>query len=319
MQNFAEEFSESQFQVIAFYCFTALTEEEIGSLQKRLTTNALEAHVRGTVILASEGVNGTICGTAEGVTCLLDSLKKALSGNALELKLSWTPKQVFRRFKARRKCEIVTMGVGGINPKNLAGKYVDPLNWNSYLSDSETLVIDTRNEYEVAIGSFQGAVNPNTHTFREFPSWVENNLRFLVNERRPKRIAMFCTGGIRCEKATSFLLKEGFQNIHHLRGGILKYLEVVPKKESLWDGECFVFDRRVALNHNLLPGVHRLCHACGSPLTPEQQQDSSYVRGIQCSYCKDRYSDKDRARFAERQKQIDHRAKQLLANSVSPY
>ena len=306
MQKLEEEFFDHQFHVAAFYCFTSLNEQEIVSLQSQLTRNALAGHVRGTVLLATEGLNGTICGPSEGVACLLEDLNKALLGRSLEVKVSWTPRQAFRRFKARRKCEIVTMGVDGVNPQKSVGVYVDPLNWNSYLSDPETLVIDTRNEYEVAIGSFPGALNPHTQTFREFPSWVEKNLRPLVVKKQPQRIAMFCTGGIRCEKATSYLLKEGFEDIHHLRGGILRYLEEVPEDESLWEGECFVFDQRVSLTHDLCPGNYHLCYACGMPLSQDQRNSDSYIRGVQCIYCRDLFDESDRARFAERQRHYDN-------------
>ncbi len=305
-----------KYQVAAFYCFTALQEELILSLLEALPNHAEEVQVRGTVLLATEGINGTICGPSNGVSSLLEVLNGALSSKTLEVKFSSTSKQAFRRFKARKKCEIVTMGVTGIDPVKLAGDYVAPTHWNSLVSDPETLVIDTRNEYEISIGTFEGALNPHIDTFRDFPAWVDQNLPQIVKEKKSRRIAMFCTGGIRCEKATSYLLKAGFNDIHHLQGGILKYLEEVPEEESLWNGECFVFDKRVALNHKLLPGVHRLCHACGMPLNPEDRQTSSYVRGVQCLHCEDRYTDKDRERFAERQRQIDERMKKNL-DSIS--
>ena len=303
-----------QYQVAAFYCFIPLEEEKITSLLQDLTINALEEKVRGTVLLAKEGVNGTICGPCKGVTSLLEKLKEPLLEKTLQVKISWTPIQAFRRFKARRKLEIVTMGVAGINPMKSVGDYVDTLSWNSLLSDPNTLVIDARNQYEIAIGTFEGALNPQIDNFREFPNWVDKNLHQIVEARSPDRIAMFCTGGIRCEKATSYLLKEGFKGIHHLKGGILRYLEDISLKESLWNGECFVFDQRVALNHNLLPGVHRLCYACGMPLTPEERESLSYVHGVQCPHCEELYTEKDRSRFAERQRQIDERAQTTSEN-----
>jgi len=307
----------SNFQVAAFYCFTPLKEASIVSLLTQLTHDAMEGQVKGTVLLASEGVNGTICGPMNGVTSLLRSIQKTLSGKTFEVKISWASTQAFRRFRARRKSEIVTMGIAEINPIDSVGTYVDPADWNNYLSDPETLVIDTRNEYEIAIGSFEKALNPHIENFREFPAWVDENLHQLVDKKEPKQIAMFCTGGIRCEKATSYLLKKGFKGIHHLQGGILKYLEKIPQKDSLWIGECFVFDKRVALNHKLLPGTHRLCHACGMPLGPQDLKATSYIRGVQCLHCKARYTSQDKLRFAERQKQIDKLPRDLIEKTCA--
>ncbi|WP_320668020.1 rhodanese-related sulfurtransferase [Prochlorococcus sp. MIT 1307] len=309
MKNPEEVLPADKLQVAAFYCFIPIEEETIDILLTQLTKNALQGQVRGTILLAGEGVNGTICGPSEGVVSLLENLRQSVFGMTLEVKVSWTDTQAFRRFKARRKSEIVTMGVAGIDPLKSVGAYVNPFNWNTYLSDPDTLVIDTRNEYEIGIGSFQGAINPNTNTFRDFPAWVDASLPWIVEQRGPKRIAMFCTGGIRCEKATSYLLQKGFKDVHHLQGGILRYLEEVPEEESLWDGECFVFDKRVAVNHKLQPGQHTMCHACGMPLARKELQTSTYIHGVQCSHCKDRYTDQDRGRFAERQRQIDERSK----------
>jgi UPF0176 protein len=185
------------------------------------------------------------------------------------------------------------------------GTHVPPEQWDSLIADPDTLVIDTRNAYEVAIGTFAGAIDPGTESFREFPQWVERELRPLVAERQPKAIAMFCTGGIRCEKATAYLQQQGFAGVHHLQGGILRYLEEIPEQGSSWRGECFVFDQRVAVNHRLEPGEHSLCHACGLPLSPADRQLPSYVVGVSCRHCRDRFSDADRARFAERQRQME--------------
>jgi UPF0176 protein len=221
---------------------------------------------------------------------------------------------VFRRFKARRKKEIVTMGVESVDPRTSAGTYVDAENWNALVDDPDTLVIDTRNHYETAIGSFVGALDPNTESFRDFPHWADTRLRKVMQEKAPKRIAMFCTGGIRCEKASSYLQDNGFGEVHHLRGGVLKYLETVPETDSRWRGECFVFDQRVALNHKLEPGDHSLCHACGLPLSPEQREHPSTIKGVQCLHCVDRFTDADRERFAMRQRQMEQ---QLSKRSVS--
>ena len=298
----------SRFLVAAFYAFTPLERDTLALLLEELPALAAQGNVLGSVLLASEGVNGTISGPDEGVGQLLNRLRSDLDlGDAhferLQVKFSRCDRQAFRRFKARRKKEIVTMGVPSVDPRARVGKYVPPSEWNAVVDDPDTLLIDTRNRYEVAIGSFEGAVDPGTDSFREFPEWVEKELRPLVERRAPARIAMFCTGGIRCEKASSYLMQKGFPEIHHLQGGILSYLEQIPESASRWRGECFVFDQRVALNHQLQPGQHRLCHACGLPLTPEQRTMEIYIPGVQCLHCKDLFSDRDRARFRERQRQ----------------
>jgi len=192
-----------------------------------------------------------------------------------------------------------------VNPRACVGTYVDPQDWNALVDDPDTVVIDTRNSYETAIGTFDGALDPGTESFREFPEWAERTLRPLLEEQGSRRIAMFCTGGIRCEKASSFLQQNGFGEVHHLRGGILKYLEQVPEAESRWRGECFVFDQRVALNHRLEPGQHSLCHACGMPLSADQRALPTYLKGVQCLHCIERFSDADRARFQMRQSQFE--------------
>lgn len=298
----------SRFQVAAFYAFTPLEPHTLELLLEELPVLAAQGHVLGSVLLAPEGVNGTISGPEEGVGSLLQRLRCHLDlGEAhferFQVKYSCCDRQAFRRFKARRKKEIVTLGVPSVDPRARVGTYVSPSDWNAVVDDPDTLLIDTRNRYEVAIGSFEGAVDPGTDSFREFPEWVEKELRPLVERRAPARIAMFCTGGIRCEKASSFLMQKGFPEIHHLQGGILSYLEQIPESASRWRGECFVFDQRVALNHQLQPGQHRLCHACGLPLTPEQRGLESYIPGVQCLHCQDRFSDQDRERFRERQRQ----------------
>ncbi|MBL6801551.1 MAG: rhodanese-related sulfurtransferase [Synechococcus sp. BS307-5m-G38] len=296
--------------VAAFYAFTPLANPQRESLLEDLPTLARDGGVVGSVLIAEEGVNGTISGPGTGVESLLKRLRQELSlGHGhferLEVKRSWADKPVFRRFKARRKKEIVTMGVVDVNPRACVGTYVDPQDWNALVDDPDTVVIDTRNSYETAIGTFDGALDPGTESFREFPEWAEQTLRPLLEQQGNKRIAMFCTGGIRCEKASSFLQQNGFGEVHHLRGGILKYLEQVPEAESRWRGECFVFDQRVALTHQLEPGEHRLCHACGMPLSAEQRALPTYIKGVQCLHCVDRFSDADRARFQMRQSQFE--------------
>ena len=301
---------DSRLLVAAFYAFTPLNDKRRETLLTSLPSLAREGDVLGSVLVALEGVNGTISGPEPGVNAVLDHLRASLDlGNdhyaRLEVKRSWADKPVFRRFKARRKKEIVTIGVTSVDPHASVGTYVEPGDWNALVDDPNTLVIDTRNSYETAIGTFDGAIDPGTESFRDFPQWAETTLRPLMEDNGNKRIAMFCTGGIRCEKASSYLQQRGFGEVHHLRGGILKYLEQVPEAESRWQGECFVFDQRVALNHRLEPGQHSLCHACGLPVSPEQRALPSYIKGVQCVHCVGRFTDADRERFAMRQRQID--------------
>ncbi len=301
---------DSRLLVAAFYAFTTLDDERRETLLASLPRLAREGSVLGSVLVALEGVNGTISGPEVGVNAVLDHLRSSLELGSdhfarLEVKRSWADKPVFRRFKARRKKEIVTIGVNSVDPRASVGTYVEPEHWNALVDDPGTLVIDTRNSYETSIGTFDGAIDPGTESFREFPQWAEETLRPLMEQNGSQRIAMFCTGGIRCEKASSYLQQRGFGEVHHLRGGILKYLEKVPEAESRWQGECFVFDQRVALNHRLEPGQHSLCHACGLPVSPEQRALPSYIKGVQCVHCVGRFTDADRERFAMRQRQID--------------
>ena len=301
---------DSRLLVAAFYAFTPLDDKRRETLLSSLPTLARDGSVLGSVLVAHEGVNGTISGPESAVDAVLDHLRASLVlGNdhyaRLEVKRSWAKKPVFRRFKARRKKEIVTIGVNSVDPRTSVGTYVEANDWNALVDDPETLVIDTRNSYETAIGTFEGAIDPSTESFRDFPQWAESTLRPLIEQKGSKRIAMFCTGGIRCEKASSYLQQQGFGEVHHLRGGILKYLEQVPETESRWRGECFVFDQRVALNHQLEPGEHSLCYACGLPVSAQQRELPSYIKGVQCVHCVDRFTDADRERFAMRQRQID--------------
>ncbi len=291
-------------QVAAFYGFTALDVAALPALQAELKQLAEAAQLRGTVLLAQEGVNGTVSGAEPGVQRLLDRLRQLPGLGQLEAKLSQAPQQAFHRLKVRIKREIVTMGCPTVKPAQQVGTYVPPQQWDALIADPDTLVVDTRNAYEVAVGSFEGAIHPDTDSFREFPAWVEHTLRPLVAERRPKAIAMFCTGGIRCEKSTAYLLQQGFEGVHHLQGGILRYLEEVPEAGSRWRGECYVFDQRVSVNHRLEPGSYSLCHACGLPLSPADRSHAAYREGVSCPHCIDRFSDADRARFAERQRQL---------------
>ena len=287
------------FTVAALYHFTRF--DDPAALRAPLLALAGAQEVRGTLILAPEGINGTIAGPRGGIDAMLAHLR-ALPGCAgLDWKESAAQTMPFGRMKVRVKREIVTMGVPQVDPTAHVGRYVAPGDWNALISAPDVAVIDTRNDYEVAIGSFRGAVDPGTKSFREFPDWWrENAARFAG-----KRIAMFCTGGIRCEKSTNFLLGEGVAEVFHLQGGILKYLEEVPQADSLWDGACFVFDQRVSLTHGLEPGGHLMCHACRRPLSPEDTARAEYEEGVCCHLCAGEYSDADRARFRERQRQVD--------------
>ncbi len=288
----------------AFYRFTSLSAGVLPALRDQLQQLGRSSGVRGTVLLAEEGVNGTISGEPEAVETLLAVLQAGAGLTELEVKTSWSAVASFQRLKVRLKREIVTLGVGGLDPARGAGTNVPPAAWNELIDDPTTLVIDTRNAYEVAIGSFAGAIDPGTESFRDFPAWVEQELRPLVKQRQSERLALFCTGGIRCEKATTYLRQQGFEGVHQLQGGILRYLQDTPEAHSRWQGECYVFDRRVALNHRLEPGSHSQCHACGLPLGPEDRALESYVEGVSCRHCLTRFSDADRQRFAERQRQL---------------
>ena len=314
----ADSTKKLKYKVAAFYNFLVLIDQDILLIKEQLTTLATSQEIKGTILLASEGVNGTVCGTENGINLFIRKIKQLLKISDINVKYSWTEKQAFRRFKARKKKEIVTIGLGQINPSKSVGKYVKASEWNEFIDDPGTIVIDTRNEYEIKIGNFSGAINPHTSSFREFPGWVQRYLKPLIEENPALKIGMYCTGGIRCEKASSYLIEEGFSDVHHLEGGILKYLEDVSPESSLWDGECFVFDQRVSLGHDLLPGSHRMCHACGLPISPEDLKKSTYIKGLQCEACVNKFTDRDRARFAERQRQIDEIMERLPDNSIWP-
>ena len=307
-----------KYKVAAFYNFSSIIDHEILLIKEELTHLATKQEIKGTILLAYEGVNGTVCGTENAIVQFIETLEKLLKVSEINVKYSWTEKQAFRRFKARKKKEIVTIGIKQVNPSKSVGKYIKAGEWNEFLEDPSNVVIDTRNEYEIKIGNFKGALNPHTSSFREFPAWVQKHLKPLIEENPSLKIGMYCTGGIRCEKATSFLIEEGFSDVYHLEGGILKYLEDVSAEKSLWNGECFVFDQRVSLDHDLLPGSHRMCHACGLPISPEDLKKPTYIKGLQCEACVDKFTDSDRARFAERQRQIDEIMKHLPENSIWP-
>jgi UPF0176 protein len=285
--------------VAAFYKFAALP--DFDAYQKPLLETAQSGDVFGTILLAHEGINGTIAGPRAGVDAVLAHLKSFPGCAGLEWKESYTGENPFYRMKARLKKEIVTMGVTGIDPEQSHERYVTPQEWNDVISDPQTLVIDTRNDYEVSIGTFEGAVNPKTTSFREFPDWFRNYQR----KHNYKKIAMFCTGGIRCEKSTAFLRTEGIEDVVHLQGGILKYLETVPEEQSLWHGECFVFDNRVSVGHDLKPGTYDMCHACRQPITEADKQSPHYTKGVSCPACYNHHDEKRIKALRERQKQVD--------------
>ena len=289
----------SKIVVCALYKFTRLPKFQ--SLQAPLLALMQELEVRGTLLLASEGINGTIAGSRESVDSVVQWLSTQSGLNEIETKESYSDKAPFKRSKVKLKKEIVTMGVEGIDPNQVVGTYVDPENWNALIDDPDVVLVDTRNDYECQVGTFENAINPNTESFREFPEFAKTHL----DPARDKKVAMFCTGGIRCEKSTALLKEMGFESVFHLKGGILKYLEKIPAEENRWQGECFVFDDRVTVDHTLSPGSYDQCHACRLPISEQDMASAHYVKGVSCPHCYNKVSPQDRERFAERQKQIE--------------
>jgi UPF0176 protein len=292
--------------VAAFYRFTNL--KNCVSLRAPLEKLCLENGIRGTLLLASEGINGTIAGAPAGIAKVLASLRALPDCAALDVKLSSAAKMPFHRLKVRVKREIVTMGQPGIDPRASAGTYVDPQDWNALIADPDTIVIDTRNDYEVAVGTFARAIDPKTASFRDFPEWFRQERERLLeisptNGGKVPKVAMFCTGGIRCEKSTAFLKQEGVDEVYHLKGGILKYLETVPEDQSLWQGECFVFDQRVTIGHGLSAGSHILCHACRRPISADDANSPLYEMGVTCPACHGERTEAQRNSSRERQRQ----------------
>tara|TARA_B100001287_G_scaffold14706_1_gene11097 strand:- start:164 stop:1069 length:906 start_codon:yes stop_codon:yes gene_type:complete len=291
-----------KYKVISLYCFTKIERNLILDFKDKLL--GYENNISGLIILGEEGINGTICGSEKHTDKLFLFIKEFLNKKDLNEKISFSDKKIFKKLKVRIKAEIVTIGIKEINPEFNNGAYLDATKWNEVIEDENTIVIDTRNHYEVKLGTFKNAINPNTNNFREFPKWVEKNLEKNIKNKKNHKIAMFCTGGIRCEKATSFLKKRGFENVFHLKGGILKYLETVKSDKNLYKGECYVFDERVALDHELKKGTYSICHACGMPVSKKDKNKIEYIEGIQCHNCINKFTEQDRKRFAERQKQI---------------
>lgn len=289
----------SRLVVAAFYRFTRLSDPP--AVRSHLAAACAGAGTRGTILVAPEGLNGTIAGSREAIDTVLAALRDVPGCAALEHKESPAESMPFHRMKVKLKREIVTMGVPDIDPNADVGTYVEPQDWNRLISEPDVVVIDTRNDYEVAIGTFEGAVNPETVAFRDFPDWF----RAAYGDRPDTRFAMFCTGGIRCEKATAFLKAEGISDVFHLKGGILKYLETVPEDESLWRGECFVFDQRTAVTHGLETGSYDQCHACRRPISEEDKTSPHYRPGVSCPHCHASYTPEQKARFGERQNQME--------------
>ncbi len=288
-----------QFRVAALYRFCRLDRFE--DLRAPLAAFCCGRGIKGTLLLAREGINGTVAGTDSAISELVAHLQAMPEFDGLEIKFSTASEMPFHRMKVRLKREIVTMGVPDIDPLGGAGAYVEARDWNALISDPGTIVIDTRNDYEVSLGTFQRALNPETASFRDFPDWVGQHRHELAG----RKIAMFCTGGIRCEKATAYVKSLGIEDVFHLKGGILKYLEEVPAEESLWQGECFVFDERVSVAHGLETGEAELCRACRRPLTPADRRSPKFQEGVSCEACFDTRTEADRARYAERQRQVE--------------
>lgn len=289
----------SQFVIAALYKFVQLPNFE--AIRQPLLDEMLSLDVKGTLLLAEEGINGTVAGSREGIDQLLDYLKSHQPLEGLLHKESYEDKQPFYRTKVKLKKEIVTMGVPGIDPNLVVGTYVKPTEWNQLISDPDVLLVDTRNDYEYQVGTFEGAANPKTDTFREFPDYVDQQL----DPTKHKKVAMFCTGGIRCEKSTALLKEKGFEEVYHLEGGILKYLEDVPAADSMWQGECFVFDNRVTVDHQLNKGNYDMCFGCRMPITEEEKRSELYKKGVYCPHCYDSQTEKTKHRAESRQKQVE--------------
>jgi UPF0176 protein len=286
----------------AMYHFVSLS--HFKTLREPLLEFCISHDIKGTILLADEGINGTVAGSEKSIHEFLSLLKNdpLFEGNFKDLghKESWSDKHPFYRMKVKLKKEIVTLGIPGVSPTKMVGQYVKPQDWNSIISDPEIVLIDTRNDYEYAIGTFKNAINPKTTTFREFPEYVKTHF----DPKKHKKVAMFCTGGIRCEKASSYMISEGFDEVYHLEGGILKYLEEVGPQNSLWEGECFVFDQRVAIKHGLGVGHYDQCYACRYPLSVDDLKSEKYTPGISCPHCYNQHTPEKLKALTERQKQV---------------
>ena len=290
-------------EIVALYKFVHI--EKPLHIKKILRSRLNDLNIYGTILIGEEGINGTISSDDSSqlsqAICFIESIK---GFKDLDLEFSQSDKKPFIRLKVKLKKEIVTIGDTKVNPNELAGEYVDPKDWNKLIEDEETIIIDTRNNYEYSIGTFKNSINPKTKKFREFPEWLEKQ-NYNNHDKKNKKIAMFCTGGIRCEKASSLMKNKGFKNVFHLKGGILKYFECIPETQSRWEGECFVFDDRVSLKHDLSIGTYDMCHGCRMPITDKDKQSNKYIRGVTCPNCYNKKTQKQKSRYISRQKQID--------------
>ena len=289
------------FRVAALYRFTRF--DDCVAMRAPLDLLCRAMHIRGSLLLAPEGINGTIAGSDHGIECVLDHIRTLPGCAELDVKLSTASQMPFHRMKVRIKREIVTMGQPDIDPLQSVGTYVEPKDWNGLIADPDTIVIDTRNDYEVQVGTFKGAINPGTKSFGEFPEWFRKERDRLLGNGQSPKVAMFCTGGIRCEKSTAFLKQEGVADVYHLKGGILKYLEDVAAENSLWQGECFVFDQRTTIGHGLVEGDYSTCYACRRPVDQAARQSPLYEAGVSCPHCHAERTDQQRASNRERHRQ----------------
>ena len=290
------------YSVAALYKFSSIKDPEKLHNQIRITLKNLAIY--GTILVGEEGINGTISGEDAKLNEAIIFLKSIDGFSEIDIKKSKSKVNPFVRLKIKLKKEIVTIGDKSINPNEIVGDYIEPENWNNLISNENTILIDTRNNYEYSIGSFKNAINPNTVKFREFPEWVKNQ-NFTADDKKNKNVAMFCTGGIRCEKASSMMLKYGFKNVSHLKGGILNYFESISQENSLWEGECFVFDDRVSVKHDLSEGTYDMCHGCRMPITDQDKTSEKYIRGVACPMCYDSTTNEQKKRYFSRQKQVD--------------
>ena len=288
--------------VAALYKFSSISKPK--ELQDEIRSQLKELSIYGTILVGEEGLNGTIAGTHKKINEAVKYIKSIQGFSNLDIKFSQSQENPFVRLKVKLKKEIVTIGDESINPNHKVGDYIDPQDWNELISDKNTILIDTRNNYECSIGTFKNAINPNTVKFREFPEWIEDQ-NFSDDEKDKKNFAMFCTGGIRCEKASSFMKERGFKNVNHLKGGILNYFEKIGTSTSLWEGECFVFDDRVSVKHDLSVGTYDMCHGCRMPITETDKRNNKYIRGVACPACFDNTSEEQKNRYMSRQKQVD--------------
>lgn len=300
----------THWDIAALYRFVTL--EDLPTLQAEIKAVCLDNDICGTLLIAPEGINGTIAGQGEKLTAIVDFLDRKAGIKQGELKYSHAIERPFRRMKVRLKQEIITMKAPEANPNNQVGHYVTPENWNALINDPDVTLIDTRNTYETAVGIFKGAIDPQIETFTEFKDYVAENM----DPTKQKKIAMFCTGGIRCEKASSYMLAHGFEEVYHLKGGILKYLEEVPAEQSQWEGDCFVFDRRVAVGQNLEESPYQICYGCRFPLTPEDVQSSSYEKGVSCPHCIDKLTPERARSFRMRHEQMKKMGEEIPGDDL---